>query len=355
VLCPFEYSEVVCASRTPELRFTTAELDFLPVMTWTGDTLIVGVQLEPAAGQSRWGVAATVDASAEVETLWELPPENSPTLLLSAPDGLFVFAQARSSNVTGGLFRLHPDGSHERLLETPSSGLRYDPAQPLVFAEGMIYGHLSDGSGPHHNKPARISATGGALEVFDFTATIHEVVDGSLVGIDRNFGAPPCEHGADCNPPLVSLALLRHDLAASETTTIDPAICITANPGYEPSRYMTRPVERVGVHANGIVVNDGALVEIGFDGSHRVVAALEDYISGATLHDGSIYFVATHDSEPGIIEFRALRRVPLQGGPVEELVRFPGNDGVEIGTFDDEHIYISHITEDGRDLLRLAL
>lgn len=359
VLCPYTLSEVVCAPRTPEALFTADALDYMTTMAWTGDGLTVGVVLEHRYGFDRqWGVAATKGATAEVTTLWELPIENFPSALVPTPEGLVVVAKAYSSAVTGGLLRLLPDGSHERLFTTPYSGLNYDPAHPFVVAGGRIYGLMRDTPLGLEPRPTRIAAAGGELEVFDFVTRYYALVDGGFVGLSGNVGATPCEHGADCFPPLVSLQLRRHDPASGTTSTIEPAICITANPGYRPSGYSTRKFRGVGVHASGFVVDDGALVDIGFDGSHRVIAALADPIGQATLQGEWIYFVSTRNATEGPVqfEFQALRRVALKGGPVEELARFTdGSGSVTIGTFDGEYVYLDHYTNEVRTLLRVAL
>ncbi|MDI1434056.1 hypothetical protein [Polyangium sorediatum] len=353
VLCPYTFSEVVCAPRTPEALFTSDELRYMNTMAWTGDGLAIGVVLQQDAGVDRqWGVAATKGATAEVTTLWELPVENFPSALLPTHEGLFVVAKSYSSAVTGGLLRLLPDGSHEQLFVTPYSGLNYDPEHPFVFADGRIHGLMRDTPLGWETRPTRIAAAGGELEVFDFATRHYALVDGEFIGLSGNLGSPPCDHGADCFSPLLSLALRRHDPASGTTSTIQPAICITANPGYTPERYWTRPFRGLGVHASGFVVDDGALVDIGFDGSHRVIAALADGFAQATLHGEWIYFVSSQKTPEG--RSQALRRVALQGGPIEELARFPGAS-LTIGTFDGEHVYLDHYTEEGSTLMRVPL
>ncbi|MDC0672642.1 hypothetical protein [Nannocystis radixulma] len=354
VLCPFELSQVVCTPRTPEVRFTGDELEFLPAMVWTGDALIVGLRRDSAPNGERWAVGKTVDATAELSVLWELPTKTYPDALLAAGGELFVVAGSRSSEYTGGLFRLHPDGSHERLLETPYSGLRYTRTHPLVLAGGMIYGRMTDTALGWEGRPTRIPPGGGELEVFDFVTQFYGLVDGAFIGFERNLGPPPCDHGADCTPPLLSLALRRYDLATGAVSEIQPKICITGNPGYRPSSSLIRPVDGVGVHDGGLVIDDGALVDIGFDGSHRVIAAVADGIDDATLHAGAIYFVSGQ-TFPAEVEYRALRRVSLQGGVVEELARFDGPGNLEIGAFDGEHVFVGHQGSDGLALLRIAL
>lgn len=351
-LCPYDYTEVVCASREPELVFTEDELDFRPVMAWTGDGLVIGVQLEGGyMVDRRWGIVATVGATAEVATLWELPLENHPNAILPTPEGLFVVAKAYSSAVTGGLLRLHPDGSHERLFETPYSGLNYTSG--LVYADGWIHGKMRDTPLGYASRPTRIRATGGELEVFDFTAPVSALVDGGFIGVWGSYGAAPCDHGPDCFPPLVSLSLGRHDLSTDTTTEIRRGICLTANPGYVQDRFTPRGFWGVGVHANGIVVDDGELVDIGLDGSHRVIAGLDAYTAWASLQGETIYLLSAWDSTAGE-EFHALRRVSLHGGPIEELARFDGGN-VEVAGLSDEHLYFERYTEDGRSLMRIAL
>lgn len=355
VLCPYSFSDIVCEPRTPEVVFTSDALDYMNTMVWTGDGLVIGVVLEHRYGYDRqWGVAATKGATAEVVTLWELPIENYPNALVPTPKGLFLVAKSYSSAVTGGLLRLLPDGSHVPLLVTPYSGLNYDFDQPLVFAGGQIYGLMRDTPLGLQTRPTRIAAAGGNLEVFDFVTRYYALADGGFVGLTGNLGPAPCEHGADCFSPLVSLALDRHDPANEATSAIQPAICITANPGYKPSRTSTRPFRGVGVHASGFVVDDGALVHIGFDGSHRIIAAVIDGVDQATLHGEWIYFVSTRETPERYVDYDALRRVAVQGGPVEELARFPGG-GITIGTFDGEHVYLDHYTREVSTLLRVPL
>ncbi len=76
--------------------------------------------------------------------------------------------------------------------------------------------------------------------------------------------------------------------------------------------------DRTRRHARADRLDDGALVDIGFDGSHRVIAALADGFAQATLHGEWIYFVSYQKTPEGQIESQALRRVALQGGPIEE-------------------------------------
>lgn len=111
----------------------------------------------------------------------------------------------------------------------------------------------------------------------------------------------------------------------------------------------------VGVHitAGGLVINEGALVEIGFDGSHRVIAAVEDGIEGAVVHDGAIYFVSGKTLLG--IDSLALRRVSLSGGVVEELLRFEEARELAVAAFSDEHIFVIHEDTERRALLRVQL
>lgn len=56
------------------------------------------------------------------------------------------------------------------------------------------------------------------------------------------------------------------------------------------------------------MIDDGALVNIGFDGSLRVTAAVGDTVEAAALHAGAVYFIASGPPDAPA-EYHALRRV----------------------------------------------
>lgn len=349
VLCPFELSPLESLPREPELRFTTEQLAFTGPMTWHDGALLVAIALDIAGSPRKWGVGATVDATSELSLVWELPPENYPQALVSTPGGVLVVADSWHSDFTGGLLRLRPDGGHDILGETPYSGLGIDAAHPLAVTGGEIFARMTDTPSGYAGRPGRLPAGGGAIETFDFQTILYAVSGGAFIGLDVNRGALPCM--PDCLPPLASLTLARHDIALQQTTTIATPICITGNDDYVPSVTGGRTVRGVHVGAAGLVIDEGALVEIGFDGSHRVIAAVEDGIDGAVEHDGSLYFVS--GETPAGRDPLALRRVRSTGGVVEEWLRLEDSRELTVAAFSDAHIYIVHEDLERRAVLRV--
>ena len=336
VLCPFELSQIVAAPREVEQRFTDAQLRFTGPMGWSGGQLLVAFTLATSEDEPRrWAIGASLDATAELSSQWDLPPEAYPRAIVDAPDGVLVAADAWHTDLTGGLLRLGPGGAHEVLVETSTSGPGFDAVHPVMTIDGQIYARMFLSGGAGAAQATRVPATGGALEAFDFDVLLYGVVAGGLIGLDTRSGPMPCE--LDCLRPLASLALARHDLTTRETTTIAAPICITGNPGYVPSVTGGRLVHPVAVTAAGLIINEGALVEIGFDGSHRVIAAVEDGIAGAVAHAGSIYFVSGDTSSS--TDLLQLRRVAITGGPVEELAGFVDASSLEISALSDTHVY----------------
>jgi hypothetical protein len=356
VLCSFELSQVVAAPREVEQRFTDEQLPFSGPMAWSDGQLLVAFKLETGEGEPRrWAIGTSIDATTELSSQWDLPPEAYPTVIIDAPDGVLVVADARHSDLTGGLLRLGPGGAHEVLVETQSSGPSFDAAHPVATIDGQIYARMFLSGGAGAAEATRVPAIGGALEAFEFDARLYGVVGGGLIGLNTRSGPRACE--PDCLPPLASLALARHDLATRETTTIAAPICITGNPGYEPSVTGGRLVHPVAVTTDGLIVNEGALVEIGFDGSHRVIAAVEDGIAGAVAHAGSIYFVSGDTfSSTDLLQ---LRRVAIAGGVVEELASFADASSLAISALSDTHVYalldVDLVTPTGRAVVRVPL
>ncbi len=352
VLCPFELSPIEPAPRTSELRFTDAQLRFQPAMLWRDGALLVSVVIEDDIDEvRRWGVGATVDAGAELSMLWELPPEAFPQAIVDTAEGALVVADAYHTDFVGGVLRLRPDGTHDTLVELPAVGVGVDTSHPISRLDGHIYARMFETVWGYHGRPARIPTIGGEIEAFDFEALIYGVVDGAAIGLDANFGPLGCE--PDCLPPLVSLTLARHDLALAQTTVIASPICITGDADYVPSVTGGRTVRAVHVTADGLVIDEGALVEVGFDGSHRVIAAVEDGIEGAVHHDGRLYFVSGKTSLGR--DDLSLRRVALGGGVVEELADFAESGELIITAFSETHVFVIHQDLERRALLRIPL